>query len=117
MPLIILRSKLLESFLLWSRLTSLFLRALISGIRNNGLKPCHRCLIKKEDLWKLGSPLDSERIHSRRCQTTQEASITRARTAIITDRYAVDSDKYVESELVGDSLTPIQASNWSLLGM
>ncbi|KAJ3543473.1 hypothetical protein NMY22_g3125 [Coprinellus aureogranulatus] len=36
-------------------------KVLVAGLRNNGGHPCHRCMIGKDEIYKLGSPSDTTR--------------------------------------------------------
>ena len=85
-------------------LTLAIVRVLICGVRNNGGKPCHRCLVPKDDMAKLGAPIDTERRDLTRCVLQNEEVVTRAR-ADIESGCAIDGAK-VESLLKPESLTP-----------
>lgn len=81
-------------------------RALISGMRNNGGAPCHRCLVKKSNLFQLGAPTDTERTRERRNASQEQSDILEAYKAI-QNGYAVSSNK-VEDILKWQSLVPRQ---------
>lgn len=81
-------------------------RVLICGVRNNGARPCHRCLIEKGDIHKLGAPSDTERQDLGRCAIQHTQAVAEAR-AEITAGYAVDGSR-VEDILKGRSLVPTQ---------
>ena len=83
-------------------------RALISGMRNNGGAPCHRCLVKKSNLLHLGAPTDTERTRERRNATQEQSDVLEAER-MIQNGYAVNSDK-VEDVLKWQSLVPRKVS-------
>lgn len=80
-------------------------RVLLAGTRNNGLCPCHRCLVTQGDLANLGAPTDVERDSPRK-----EADILKltelAQQEITKNGFAVDSDSKVEVHLKPQSLVP-----------
>ena len=88
-------------------------RALISLIRNNGNRPCPRCLIPKSKLQNLGMKLDIKHRKSmaRVIDHRQKQKITTARSIIYEKGYAVDCEA-VENILKEQSLVP---NNVSLL--
>ncbi|KAJ3546960.1 hypothetical protein NMY22_g1843 [Coprinellus aureogranulatus] len=57
-------------------------KTLICGIRNNGSRPCHRCLIGKDEIFKLGAPTDSERVNDERCPGDQLDKVSAAQAVI-----------------------------------
>ncbi|TEB34018.1 hypothetical protein FA13DRAFT_1789210 [Coprinellus micaceus] len=81
------------------------LRTLIAGLRNNGRCPCHRCLVTKEDLWKLGAPVDDERKKAVRSEIKQKALVDNARDEI-TAGFAVDGVR-IDAYLKETSLVPV----------
>ncbi|KAJ3526888.1 hypothetical protein NMY22_g9993 [Coprinellus aureogranulatus] len=83
-------------------------KTLVAGIRNNGGHPCHRCLVKKEDIYRLGSPSDTARSKAARQPDQQKATILQARTEI-EKGYAVNSSTFEES-LKALSLVPIESA-------
>ncbi|TEB38831.1 hypothetical protein FA13DRAFT_1751399 [Coprinellus micaceus] len=83
-------------------------KALISGMRNNGGAPCHRCLVKKSNLFHLGAPADVERTSERRNATQEQSDVLEAEQ-LIQNGYAVNSDK-VEDVLKWQSLVPRQTA-------
>lgn len=82
-------------------------RALVAGIRNNGTRPCHRCLVLKSDLSKLGSPTDVERSEKVRVGVNQTLAVNQAREEIVKNNYAVDSNR-VDDKLKPESLVPVE---------
>lgn len=78
----------------------------MAGIRNNGSYPCHRCLIPKTDLDKLGAPNDTERVQKMRCESEQAALVHQAKQTI-EEGFAFDGKK-VEVDLFPQSLTATQ---------
>ncbi|TEB36972.1 hypothetical protein FA13DRAFT_1787257 [Coprinellus micaceus] len=81
---------------------------LIAGIRNNGGCPCHRCLIKKDDLSNLGAPNDTERRNQLRSEPEQSKKVAKAHEVIL-GGYAVNTDQ-VEALLKPESLVPTVTS-------
>lgn len=90
-------------------------RALISGLRNNGTAPCHRCLIEKDEIFKLGAPSDTERTKSERCPADQKKRVIAAQK-VIQLGYAVDNKNHIESKLQPHGLVPVEVSRilWPL---
>ena len=80
-------------------------RILILGIRNNGGRPCHRCLIKESELGNLGAPNDTERRDALRCEVEQ-AQLVRKAQRFIASGEAV-TGKQVEEVMREHSLIPI----------
>jgi hypothetical protein len=94
-----------------SQLTLLFLlapRTLVAGTRSNGVSPCHRCLVPKSELYKLGAPIDTER-RSPRSDSEANEAIDEARKEIFERGLAVDTTK-VEDRLKPLSLVPTLVS-------
>lgn len=87
-------------------MTDLYYRLRIYGIRTNGVTPCHRCLISKNDLAKLGAPSDTERDVCKRVGPEERSNIASARE-FISNGYAVKSNP-VEDLLKRQSLVPVQ---------
>lgn len=85
-------------------------RALLACICNNGTAPCHRCLVAKEDLSRLGLPADLERSTKLRSQAGHIAAVREARKEIFAGGFAVDSNTRVEVHLKPQSLVPTVAS-------
>lgn len=81
-------------------------RVLLAGVWNNGLCPCHRCLIGKDDLSKLGAPTDVERTESLRDESKLVALVSAAQEEILLNGYAIDSNSKVEVHLKPQSLVP-----------
>ncbi|KAJ3524956.1 hypothetical protein NMY22_g10778 [Coprinellus aureogranulatus] len=82
---------------------------LIAGLRNNGLCPCHRCLIEKCDIWMLGAPSDSkDRVKRRRNEDKQKKQVDSARDEIEAG-FAVDG-KRIDHHLKDWSLVPVHSS-------
>jgi hypothetical protein len=77
-------------------------------MRNNGGAPCHRCLVKKPNLFRLGAPTDTERTSERRNASQEQSDVLEAES-MIQNGYAVSSDK-VENVLKWQSLVPRQVS-------
>ena len=75
-------------------------------MRNNGLCPCHRCLVKKTQLSHLGAPTDIERSNSIRNEAENRKVVSDVRKLIYSNLYAVDSSK-VEDLLKSQSLVPV----------
>ena len=75
-------------------------------MRNNGCHPCHRCLVGKGDLEKLGAPNDTERMIKTRCEAEQATLVKQARKDI-EDGSAFDGTK-VEAALFPKSLTVVE---------
>jgi hypothetical protein len=92
----------------------LIYRVLVCGIRNNGGRPCHRCLIKKAELFKLGSPSDTERQDEQRSSSEQRAKVAEAQT-IIQEGRALSNDG-LKSVLNPQCLAPVQVSLLPHLG-
>jgi hypothetical protein len=76
----------------------------VAGIRNNGSAPCHRCLVAKGALHKLGAPTDTERETSR-SEAEGKKAVEDSRQEIFEGGYAVASTK-VEEFLKPQSLVP-----------
>ncbi|TEB24923.1 hypothetical protein FA13DRAFT_1796782 [Coprinellus micaceus] len=82
-------------------------KVLVGGIRNNGVCPCHRCLVKRDQLFKLGAPSDTERMNEQRCPKDGQAKVAKAQV-LINQGYAVDSKKSIEAMLLQPtSLVPL----------
>ncbi|KAJ2935903.1 hypothetical protein H1R20_g1191, partial [Candolleomyces eurysporus] len=83
-------------------------KILVAGIRNNGVHPCHRCLIQKSDLSNLGAPNDNQRCLQQRIDSDDRRRklVADARKEILENNYAVDGNK-VESLLKPQSLVPV----------
>lgn len=73
-------------------------------MRNNGISPCHRCLVAKEDLSRLGAPSDVER-NLPRSESVAKSAVDEAWKEIFEEGYAVDTAK-VEDRLKPLSLVP-----------
>lgn len=86
---------------------------LLAGIRNNGLCPCHRCLVSKHDLSKLGAPSDVERTNALRQESETVRLVGAAQQEIMDNSYAVDSDSKVEIHLKPQSLVPTKVCHLS----
>ncbi|TEB19263.1 hypothetical protein FA13DRAFT_1719017 [Coprinellus micaceus] len=84
-------------------------KVLIGGLRNNGNSPCHRCLIAKAEISKLGAPSDIERFQNKRSLAHQQEKVTEARKAI-QKGYAVDSKTEIEAELQPHGLVPVHTA-------
>ena len=87
----------------------------MSGIRNNGLCPCHRCLVQKglAGLAKLGALVDTER-HTRQHNVSEACQmVADARREIFDNGYAVDGTK-PEAILKVQSLVPIKVGQSQL---
>ncbi|KAF6761428.1 hypothetical protein DFP72DRAFT_1062420 [Ephemerocybe angulata] len=80
-------------------------KILVAGVRNNGSCPCHRCLVIKSDLGKLGAPTDWDRVIRIRNLDQQDDKVAKARSLIYEKGYAIDGEK-VEEQLKQSSLTP-----------
>ena len=87
-------------------------RILVAGIRNNGVCPCHRCLIKKSDLSDLGAPADSQQCVEQRIDSEDRRRelVEDARREIAENNYAVDGAK-VEGLLKSQSLVPVNVGS------
>lgn len=83
-------------------------RTLVAGLRNNGGCPCHRCLVAKGDLSKLGAPTDTERRDQKRSEEEQRRLVDLARDEI-EDGFAVDG-KRIDAHLKSQSLVPVHVS-------
>ena len=87
-----------------------FKRVLLACVRNLGLCPCPRCLIKKEYIKGLGTMVDGQRranlwTWSKRYQRTVET----AREIVYKRGYAVNS-KAVDRVIGSESFTPTRVS-------
>ncbi|KAJ3529705.1 hypothetical protein NMY22_g8891 [Coprinellus aureogranulatus] len=80
-------------------------KVLIACLRNNGLYPCHRCLVGKDGLSKLGAPSDVERASPRK-EADIITLVDQAQVLIKDNGYAVDSKDTVEVILKPQSLVP-----------
>lgn len=87
--------------------SDLSFRVLLAGIRNMGACLCPRCLVKKDQVHKLGLPMD--RILRMTSQRNDDANlrtkIASAKRLIYDKGYVVDS-KVVDEMLKGESLVP-----------
>ena len=83
-------------------------RILVAGIRNNGLCPCHRCLIEKSSIKNLGAPSDNQRRLQQRVDSENERRevVSEARKEIVENDFAVDGTR-VEALLKPQSLVPV----------
>ncbi|TEB24443.1 hypothetical protein FA13DRAFT_1797302 [Coprinellus micaceus] len=81
----------------------------IAGLRTNGLTPCHRCLVQKDQLFRLGAPSDTERVHQQRSLEDQQEKVAAAQVNIVKG-YAVDSKDVIEKKLVPTSLVPLNTA-------
>ncbi|TEB40253.1 hypothetical protein FA13DRAFT_1572898, partial [Coprinellus micaceus] len=84
-------------------------KQVISGLRNNGTAPCHRCLIEKDEIFKLGAPSDTERTKSERCPADQKKRVIAAQK-VIQLGYAVDNKNHIESKLQPHGLVPVETA-------
>ena len=82
-------------------------RVKIVTIRDYGLYPCTRCLIPKEEIFKLGREEDRRiRKESRRVDTVErQGRVDQARKNLYKDGYAL-SGEYVDGFLKDGSLVP-----------
>ncbi|TEB22930.1 hypothetical protein FA13DRAFT_1590392, partial [Coprinellus micaceus] len=80
-------------------------KTLIAGLRNNGGCPCHRCLVDKGDLGKLGAPTDNERDDQIRREDDQKELVDLARDEI-SSGFAVNGDR-IDLHLKEKSLVPV----------
>lgn len=91
-------------------------RIIVATIRNLGLSPCPRCLVKKEDICKLGTDQDSRaRERLRRIDDdARNRKVDTARGLIYDSHKAVDSVP-VDRILKEDSLVPTQVCSTAVL--
>lgn len=81
-------------------------RVLLSSIRLLGKSPCPRCLIKKEEISKVGTPRDLERRQDLRLDDKdRERRIKKARRLMFAKGVPVTS-KHLEDLLGEKSLVP-----------
>ena len=80
---------------------------MIATIRDFGLYPCPRCLVQKEDIFKIGREDDRcTREELRRADTVEwQGRVEGARTALYENGYALTGD-HVDGVLKEDSLVP-----------
>lgn len=80
---------------------------MIATIRDYRLYPCHRCLILKEEIFKIGRDDDRRiREESRRVDTTErQGRVEQVRTDLYKNGYALSGD-HVDGALKKDSLVP-----------
>ena len=79
-------------------------------IRNLGICPCPRCLIKREHIHGLGTAVDERRrAKLRKCDKMYKSSIEGARRIIYDLGYVVNS-KAVDKILGSESFTPTRVS-------
>lgn len=87
--------------------TDVYRRTLVAAIRDKGLCPCPRCLVKFDEIPNLGTPVDnkirSERV--RRDDDARQQAVEAARKLIYEDGYVVNSER-VEELLKETSLIP-----------
>jgi hypothetical protein len=82
-------------------------------LRNNGGCPCHRCLVDKGDLGKLGAPTDNERDDQIRREDDQKELVDLARDEI-SSGFAVNGDR-IDLHLKEQSLVPVHVSTSTTL--
>jgi len=106
--LIILKSK---SSLTCSTKTDTWLRVLLAGIKFLGQCPCPRCLVKKEDIYKMGMVLDMNRrvTRERTDNLRWQQCVDEARTLIFELGVPVDGSR-VKAILNEESYVPIRVS-------
>ena len=80
---------------------------MVATIRDYGLCPCPRCLVRKEDIFKIGREDDRRtREELRRVDTVERQDrVEQARTNLYEKGYALGG-KYVDGLLLQDSLVP-----------
>ena len=88
-------------------------RVLIATIRDNGLYPCPRCTIEKDEIFKLGRDEDRHaRQELRRVDTVErQGRVDHARKNLYNEGYALTSD-YVDGFLKEESLVPTKVRCW-----
>ena len=84
----------------------------MGGFKKNGGCPCHRCLIEKSQIFKLGAPSDTERQSEVRDEKEQKRLVDLARGEI-SDGFAVDGNK-IDVHLKAQSLVPVHVSTVAL---
>lgn len=85
-------------------------RVLMACVRNLGICPCPRCLIKREHIHDLGTAVDRRRrAKLRKCDKVYRSSIESARKIIYELGYVVNS-KAVDRILGSESFTPTRVS-------
>lgn len=92
---------------------SIFIRVLMSSIRNLGGCPCPRCKIALSDAHLVGTKKDRKQrlVLARRDDVHRQHSIHRARDAIYDPkRYLAVDSAYVERQLKPESLVPTSVS-------
>lgn len=88
-------------------MTYLRLRVMLATIRNNGECPCPACLVRKEDISKMGSPEDRNTRESKQRVDNHERidKVKRAQAQVLVHGKGVQS-KPVEDLLSSESLVP-----------
>jgi hypothetical protein len=81
---------------------------LVAGLRSNSRCPCHRCLIPKNDLGKLGAPTDTERYDQMQNEGDQRKLVDEAKTEIAAG-FTVNSTR-IDYHLKETSLHPVHVS-------
>ncbi|KZV87415.1 hypothetical protein EXIGLDRAFT_620624, partial [Exidia glandulosa HHB12029] len=84
-------------------------KVLLATVRDNGLCPCPRCFVRKEDIFKMGQPADMKQRTEQKRRDTEERQrrIEEARQIIYELGFAVGS-KEVESLLMDKSWVPTE---------
>ena len=79
-------------------------RIAIVAIRNLGQSPCPRCLVKKKDIFLLGTPEDMacRTCHARSDDDSRRRKVSSARDIVYKQGFAIDS-KHVDKILKEDS--------------
>jgi hypothetical protein len=88
---------------------------MIATIRDYGLYPCPRCLIPKDEIFKIGREEDQRtREEQRRVDTVERQNrVNQARTDLYENGYALSGD-HVDGALKKDSLVPTKVRYWSM---
>lgn len=97
---------------------SIFIRVLMSSIRNLGGCPCPRCKIALSDVHLVGTKKDREQrlVLARQDDVYRQKSIHQARDAIYDPkRYLAVDSAYVERQMKPESLVPTSVSDTKCL--
>src|ERR1700761_8628008 len=82
------------------------LRVLLSTIKNLGLAPCPRCLIKKKDIPGVGTPADTRQRNKRRIDNEQRRKRVESARTLIFEKGSAITSKDVQKHLGRRSMVP-----------